>query len=179
MVWRRILLVGVALFIIWGLAICALAGSVYTNDSGLTARAFRIELSEPVKITSFGGAFTVQKAEGKASEFVFSGGEAKAWDSFWLSWKPPSASVVKTEWLAAVPMDVTVISHTRTEAFDVDLASDDGARIPCTITRIISQEQVPFVVQYHVTSDNTGLSFTWAREDTHEMQEGADALCPN
>ncbi|HDL86373.1 MAG TPA: hypothetical protein ENH11_08640 [Candidatus Acetothermia bacterium] len=57
------------------------AGSVYTNDSGITAQAFRIEFSEPVTITNFGGTFAVQEPEGEGSEFVFSGGKAKEWDS--------------------------------------------------------------------------------------------------
>lgn len=89
--------------------------------------------------------------------------------------------MVKTAWLADVPIvtDVTVVPHTRAETSHVDLASNDGDVIPCAITRSVSQEQVPFAVQYQVTSDNTGLYFTWTCEDTHEMQEGTDALCPN
>ena len=158
------------------IAAAALAGTVYTNDSGITARAFRIVFSEPVAITSFGGAFTVQRPEGKADTFVFTDGEAKPWDSFWLTWKPRSATVVKTEWLAEAPSvtDVTVVPHTRSETVAVKLVAADGGAVPCTITRSVSQEQVPFVVEYHIEIGGEGLTFHWSCEQTGETQEGAD-----
>ncbi len=174
---RRVLFVCVMLLTVWSFADATFAGTVYTNDSGVTAQAFRIVFSEPVTITSFGGAFTKQEPEGKASEFVFSGSEAKTWDTFWLSWSPKSASVLKTEWLVDVPgsMNVTVISHTRSETFEAKLVAADGDAIPCTITRTVSQEQVPFVVQYHVGTQSERLSFHWKCEQTGKTQESGDA----
>ena len=76
-----------------------LAGTVLMNDSGSPAKALHVVFSEPVEITDFGGVFPDRNPVGKASEFTFSGGEVKLWDSFWLTWNPTEAKILKIEWL--------------------------------------------------------------------------------
>jgi hypothetical protein len=41
-----------------------------------------------------------QEPLGLATEFVFGGGQAQGWDSFWLSWEPASVTIVGYGWLA-------------------------------------------------------------------------------
>ena len=175
---RKLLSFLMVLMVMAALGVSVAAGTVYTNDSGITAKAFRIVFSEPVTITSFGGTFATQEPEGEADKFVFSGGEAKAWDSVWLTWEPSSATVVQTEWLAEAlgVTDVTVVPHTRSETFEVKLVPTDGDIVPCTITRTVSQEQVPFVVEYHVEAGGKELTFHWTCEQTGGTEEGGNAL---
>ena len=162
---RKIVSGAVAFLIVAVCALPAFAGTVYTNDSGITAKAFRIVFSEPVTITSFGDTFATQEPEGEADKFVFSGGEAKTWDSIWLTWEPSSAKVVKTEWLADVPVVASpeeLPSEIMSE-IPVSLKSSDGeAVLEGTIRRYVSHEQIPFTVRYEPEfSSLDDLTFKW------------------
>lgn len=87
------------------------ASEVFLNDSGAVVRAIRITFSEPVEITGFGDTFDYQSPKGKATTFVFTGTPLDEWWTFWISWNPDSASVVKTEWLktgGGVQLDINI-----------------------------------------------------------------------
>ena len=97
---KRLLFISVLLLVVGGFAVIALGGEVFMNAYGAMANAFYITFSEPVRITRFGDVFITQEPLGPATEFVFSGGQAQRWDSFWLSWEPASVTIVGYRWLA-------------------------------------------------------------------------------
>jgi len=93
------------------------ASGVFLNDSGDAARAIRIAFSEPVEITGFGDRFDYQSPKGKATTFVFTGTPLNDSWTFWVSWSPASASVVKREWLRTggrVQLDINIGSNPAT-----------------------------------------------------------------
>lgn len=91
LVWSFMMLVGLG----------ALAGAVYTNDTGTVAYGFRIAFEAPVMITSHAPAFSVQVPEGEASQFTFSCGTVPSGGTFWLSWQPAGIKVVEINWLVS------------------------------------------------------------------------------
>ena len=89
------------------------ASGVFLNDSGSAARSIRITFSEPVEITGFGDRFDYQSPKGKATTFLFTGMPLDDSWTFWASWSPDSATVVRKEWLktgGGVQVDVNIKS---------------------------------------------------------------------
>jgi hypothetical protein len=94
----------VAAVLVVGLAGTCLAGAMYRNDSGVVARAIRIEFSEPAEITLMWPSFSQRDPQGPATVIVLSGGEIAAGGWFSFTWRPDSTRVVKVEWLADYPL---------------------------------------------------------------------------
>ena len=82
-------------------SLCVLAGEYVMNEDA--ARGLRVVFSEPVFITGFGDVLANVTPEGEASEFTFYGGELEPWVGHWMSWKPATAVLVRSEWLSGAP----------------------------------------------------------------------------
>ena len=79
------------------ISLSSLAGEYLMNDTGEAVTGLRVVFSEPVKLTGFGDVLNTVEPTGKATEFVFSGGELDAWAGHWLNWDPVSAALVSHE----------------------------------------------------------------------------------
>ena len=154
----------VASFLAVGLlGLWALAGAVYTNDTGQVARGFEIEFAAPVMITSHAPAFPEQAPLGKAKKFTFSGGEVAPGGSFWLSWQPSSVKVTSYQWLTEAlsqppsgpaaegsseqrPQQGTspqVQGHLKTKEYQIQFADAAGNTIAAKLIRTKSWEEIP------------------------------------
>jgi len=70
------------------------------NETGQIARTLRVEFSEPVEITSFGGSFANVYPEGASTSFIFSHGVVETWsEGHWLRWSPSTAELVDYAWI--------------------------------------------------------------------------------
>lgn len=94
---RKVLLLAVVGLLC--ISLSSLAGEVITNDTGGEATGLRVVFSMPVQITVFGDILMYVDQEGRAQEFMFSGGTVSPWGSHWLNWSPTTARVVEYEWL--------------------------------------------------------------------------------
>ena len=85
----------------------SLAGEYLMNDTGETVCGLRVVFSEPVELTGFGDVLNTVKPTGKATEFIFSGGELDAWAGHWFNWEPASVTMLTYEWYIS-PMTVEI-----------------------------------------------------------------------
>ena len=169
------------------LSVVVLAGEVITNDTGEDTTSLRVMFSTPVLITAFGDILTSVDPQMLSFEFVFSGGTVEPWGSHWFNYAPATASVIETEWLnqpsgsrTAVAADVTVVDHWRTDVFELFLPEGVGRESVGTITRMISVEQIPFMVEYEVELPVEAINVVWTNEqssveETPEIVESATA----
>jgi len=169
------------------LSVVGYAGEVITNDTGEDATGLRVLFSTPVLITAFGDTLPFVEAQMLSFEYVFSGGIVKAWESHWFNYSPATATVVETEWLnqplasQTVPAEaVTVVDHWRSDIFELSLPAEDGGAIVGTITRTMSVEQIPFVVEYEMELLVDDVTVVWTREqpaveETPQIVEGVTA----
>jgi len=159
------------------LSVSLLAGEYLVNEE--VAYGLRVTFTEPVTLTYFGDVLLeVSPPEGESDEFLFSGAELPAWVGHGLAWTPTSARITSYEWLSqqeVAAIGVVRVPLTLTETFSVVLTAASGDAIDATITRTVSQEQIPFVVEYAIESPNTDLTLTWARLSPSLQIEGSEA----
>jgi len=141
------------------IGLTALAGAVYTNDTGETAYGFRIAFSAPVAITSHAPVFPVQEPEGEATAFVFTDGEVPPGGTFWLSWRPANVAAVNIEWIL---LPVAYQENQQVTENRITLKSPDGQAIQATLRKVAVLQQVPFTVTYSILGISQGINtFTW------------------
>ena len=169
------------------LSVGVFAGEVATNNTGEEATGLRVSFSTPVLITAFGDILTSVDPQMLSFEFVFSGGTVTPWESHWFNYAPATATVIETEWLnqpagrLAVPAEAaTVVDHWRSDVFELTLPVEDGGSPVGTITRTMSVEQIPFVVEYEIELLVGDVTVVWTSEqptaeEVPQIVEGATA----
>ena len=157
-------------------SISVLAGEFLMNEE--IAYGLRVTFSKPVTITHFGDVLMTVSPQGQATEFIFSGAELPAWVGHGLAWEPTTARIASCEWLTqhqVTAIGVVRVPPTTVQTFPAVLTSSSGETIDATITRTMSQEQVPFVVEYGINSADETLALTWTRLTPWQQVEGTEA----
>ena len=153
-----------------------LAGEFLMNEE--VAYGLRVMFSEPVTLTRFGDVLNEVDPSDESDTFVFTGAELPAWVGHGLAWTPTSARITSYEWLSreeVAAVGVMRVPYTLSESIAVTLTSRDGETLDLTITRTISQEQIPFVVEYAIENPSTDLTYTWTRVSLWLSIEGPEA----
>jgi len=166
-----------ALMLMWVCSAYCLAGEYLVNEE--VAYGLRVTFTEPVTLTYFGDVLLeVSPPEGESGQFLFSGAELPAWVGHGLAWTPTSARITSYEWLSqqeVAAIGVVRVPLTLTETFSVALTTLSEDAIEATITRTVSQEQVPFVVEYTVESPVAATGITWTDVGSSTSIEGPEA----
>jgi len=158
------------------LSVSLLAGEYLVNEE--VAYGLRVTFTEPVTLTQFGDVLTEVDPMGESTQFLFSGAQLPAWVGHGLAWTPASTRITSYEWLSreeVAAIGVVRVPLTLTETFSVVLAAASGDAIDATITRTVSQEQVPFVVEYSVELPASASSITWTDLGSSMSIEGPEA----
>jgi len=158
------------------LSISVLAGEYLINES--VAYGLRVTFTEPVTLTYYGDVLLEVSPEGEADEFVFSGAELPAWVGHGLAWTPTTARIVESAWLSEsqlAALGTATVPRWKTDTLSVELISSRGEAISATVIRTISQEQIPFVVEYFVELPASASSITWTDLGSWTSIEGPEA----
>ena len=178
-----------ALALVAAVELWALAGAVYTNDTGAIAYGFRIAFEAPVIITSHAEVFPEREPEGEAVEFTFTGGEVPPGGTFWLSWRPTGVKVAGYEWLSSPSFEESPKKLAQAEEkapeemvtkYTLELASSDGeAVLRGTIYQRVP-EQIPFIIRFEPEfADLDELSFEWEIAGMRSNETSPEFLLPS
>ena len=157
-------------------SIPTLAGEYLINEEA--AYGLRVTFSEPVTLTYFGDVLMQVSPEGEATEFVFSGAELPAWMGHGLAWTPATARIAEFAWLSesqVAALGTAKVTCWKTDTLRVELISSSSKGIDATVIRTISQEHIPFVVEYFVELPVSASSITWTDLGSWTSIEGPEA----
>jgi len=165
-----------ALMLMWVCSAYCLAGEFLMNEEA--AYGLRVVFSEPVTLTWFGDVLIEVDPMDESNTFLFSGAQLPAWAGHGLAWTPASARITSYEWLSqqqVAAIGVVSVPLTVVETFPIALTSRSGETIDAIITRTVSQEQVPFVVEYSVDLSVAATGVTWTDLGSSMSIEGSEA----